>query len=79
MLVRPCFAQDFRGTRLVSAIRVTVDEEQADGLASLLQQCRRGGADFVRGDLGRHLAAGEGALGHLEAALPLDDRRELTP
>ena len=79
MLVRPCFAQDCSGTRLVIAIRVTVDEEQADGLASLFQQCRRGGADFVRVDLGRHLAAGEGALGHLEAALPLDDRRELTP
>ena len=79
MLVRPCFAQDCGGTRLVIAIRVTVDEEQADGLAFLFQQCRCGGADFVRVDLCHHLAAGKGALGHLEAALPFYDRRELSP
>ena len=79
MLVRPCFAQDCGGTRLVIAIRVTVDEEQADGLASLFQQCRRGGANFVRVDFCDHLAAGKGALGHLEAALPFYDRRELSP
>ena len=47
MLIRPGLAQYFGGARFVRAIRIAIDEKQADRLASLFQQCRRRGADRV--------------------------------
>ena len=79
MPVWPGITQDLGSARLVFAIRIAIDEEQADRLAPLLQQRRRRRTNLVRIDRCRDLAACQRALSNLETALPFDHRRVLAP
>ena len=79
MLVRPGITQDLGSARLVFAIRIAIDEEQAYRFTALFKQVCRCSTDFVRIYRCLDLAAGKRALGDLETALPFDHRGKLAP